>query len=112
MSVTSPTPQPVNTRPGPPLAALPDKLGLLADLQGTWVGTGFNVISLPDFDATPPSTGPLNFRLLLNSTMETLQFTPVGGSVANRGVVTAIGATTGQPDIKLNGLSYLQRSAI
>jgi hypothetical protein len=102
-------PQPVNTRPGHPLAALPRKLGLLADLTGTWVGTGFNVISLPDFDAAPPSTGPATFRLLLNSTIETLQFTPVGGSVPNRGVVTAIGTSTGQPDITLNGLHYLQR---
>jgi hypothetical protein len=102
-------PQPVNTRPGHPLAVLPKKLGLLADLQGTWVGTGFNVISLPDFGSAPPSTGPGTFRLLLNSTIETLQFTAVGGSVPNRGVVTAIGASTGQPDIALNGLSYLQR---
>jgi hypothetical protein len=101
--------QPVNTRPGHPLAALPRKLGLLADLQGTWVGTGFNVISLPDFASAPPSTGPAPFRLLLNSTIETLQFIPVGGSVPNRGALTAIGATTGQPDIALNGLSYLQR---
>jgi hypothetical protein len=100
---------PINTRPGFALAALPPVLGLLADLQGTWVGTGFNVISLPDFSSTPPSTGPANFRLLLNSTMETLQFIPIGGSVPNRGVVSALGATTGQPDITLNGLSYFQR---
>lgn len=102
-------PQTVNTRPGHPLAVLPGKLGLLADLAGTWVGTGFNVISLPDFDSTPPSTGPATSRLLLSSTVETLQFTPIGGSVPNRGAVTAIGASTGQPDIALNGLSYLQR---
>jgi hypothetical protein len=101
--------QTVNTRPGHPLAALPGQLGLLADLAGTWVGTGFNVISLPDFASTPPSTGPATSRLLLSSTIETLQFTPLGGSVTNRGVVTAIGADTGQPDIALNGLSYLQR---
>jgi hypothetical protein len=105
----SSVPQPVNTRPGHPLAALPGKLGLLADLAGTWVGTGFNVISLPDFDSTRPSTGPATSRLLLSSTIETLQFTPLGGSVANRGVITAIGANTGQPDIAMNGLSYLQR---
>jgi len=99
----------LNTRPGLPLAVLPQALGLLADLSGTWVGNGFNVISLPDFDSNPPSTGPLPFRLKLNSTFETLQFTPIGGSVPNRGALTAFGATTGQPDILLNGLSYLQR---
>jgi hypothetical protein len=99
----------LNTRPGLPLVALPQALGLLADLSGTWVGNGFNVISLPDFDSNPPSTGPLPFRLKLNSTVETLQFTPIGGSVPNRGALTAFGSTTGQPDILLNGLSYLQR---
>jgi hypothetical protein len=99
----------LNTRPGLPLATLPQALGLLADLSGTWVGNGFNVITLPDFDSNPPSTGPRTFRLKLNSTVETLQFTPVGGSIPNRGALTAIGATTGQPDILLNGLSYLQR---
>jgi len=98
-----------NTRPGLPLSATADALGLLADLAGTWVGNGFNVISLPDFDSNPPSTGPQAFRLKLNSTIETLQFTPVGGSIPNRGALTAFGATTGQPDIVLNGLSYLQR---
>ena len=102
-------PPPVNTRPGLKLAMLPRKLGLLADLAGTWVGNGFNVISLPNFDSGPPSTGPSTFRLKLNSTVETLQFTPIGGTVPNRGALTAIGATTGQPDIALNGLSYFQR---
>jgi hypothetical protein len=97
--------QPLNTRPGVPLASLPPKLGLLADLAGTWVGNGFNIVSLPDFSGNPPQT----FRVKLNSTIETLQFTPVGGSIPNRGALTAIGATTGQPDIALEGLSYLQR---
>ncbi len=106
---SAPTVQPINTRPGLTLAALPPALGLLADLAGTWVGTGFNVISLPDFDSHAPSTGPSAFRLKLNSTIETLEFTPIGGSVPNRGALTAFGATTGQPDIALNGLRYLQR---
>src|SRR6516225_632237 len=50
----------VNYRPGLPLAALalPDVLGPIADLAGTWVGGGFNLISLPDFDSSPPSDGP------------------------------------------------------
>jgi hypothetical protein len=101
----------VNYRPGLPLAALalPDVLGPLADLAGTWVGGGFNLISLPDFDSSPPSDGPKPFRLKLNATLETLQFIPIGGAVPNRGSLTAFGSTTGQPDIELHGLTYLQR---
>jgi len=99
----------VNTRPGRPIATLTDDLGPLADLAGTWVGSGFNLISLPDFDSRFPSTGPTPFRLKLNATLETLQFTPIGGPVPNRGSITAFGSTNGQPDIALHGLTYLQR---
>ena len=110
MSATSaPVVPPLNTRPGFPLAALPPTLFLLSDLQGTWVGDGINVMSLPDFDPAPPSNGPFPFRVKLNSTIETLQFTPIGGVVPNRGVISAANPTTGQPDIKLTGLSYMQR---
>ena len=84
-------------------------MGPLADLAGTWVGEGFNLISLPDFDSNPPSTGPQDFRLKLNATRETLQFIPIGGAVPNRGAVSAPGSSTGQPDISLFGLTYLQR---
>jgi len=100
---------PLNTRPGIPLATTASNLGPLADLAGTWVGTGFNLISLPDFSSQAPSTGPRDFRLKLNATVETLQFIPIGGAVANRGVVSAPGSQTGQPDISLFGLTYLQR---
>lgn len=100
---------PLNTRPGFPLTKTASNLGPLADLAGTWVGTGFNLISLPDFSSKAPSTGPRDFRLKLNATVETLQFTPIGGAVPNRGVVSAPGSHTGQPDISLFGLTYLQR---
>jgi hypothetical protein len=63
----------LNARPGLPLAATASNLGPLADLAGTWVGTGFNLISLPDFSSVPPGTGPKDFRLKLNATIETLQ---------------------------------------
>jgi hypothetical protein len=106
---TMPATAQMHFRPGLPLAAQPDALGPLADLAGTWVGSGFNLISLPDFDSTPPSTGPAPFRLKLNATLETLQFIPIGGAVPNRGSLTAFGSTTGQPDIQLHGLTYLQR---
>src|SRR5215469_15091471 len=89
-----------HTRLGVPLTDLSkeDRLGLLADLPGTWVGSGFTLISLPDFDSKPPSDGPKPFRLKLNATIETLQFTPIGGDVPNRGSLTDFGSTTGQPD--------------
>ena len=103
-----PTP-PLNTRPGEPLTKVASTLGPLADLAGTWVGSGFILISLPDFDSTFPSTGPKDFRLKLNATREILEFTPIGGPIPNRGSVTDLGNDTGQPDINLFGLTYLQR---
>ncbi|MDE2574509.1 MAG: hypothetical protein KGL55_04285 [Rhodospirillales bacterium] len=82
-------------RASAPLLTVADQLGPLTDLAGTWVGRGFNLISLPDKHENKP------FRLKLNATVETLQFTPIGGLVPNRG--------SGQDDIFLTGLSYLQR---
>ncbi len=103
-----------NFRPGLSSAATTSTLGLLADLAGTWIGTGFNIIALPDFDKRPPSTGPKPFRLELNTTQETLTFTPIGGNVPNRGSLTAFPSPqdptpTGQNDINLHGLTYLQQ---
>lgn len=102
--MTEPASQPVNTRPGLPLATVAETLGPLTELSGTWIGTGFNLVSLPDFDPNPPSTGPLPFRIRLSSTIEILEFTPIGGAVPNRG-------STGQDDIQIFGLRYLQRIA-
>lgn len=96
-------------RASPPLKTVADKLGPLADLAGTWVGGGFSLIALPDFDSHPPSTGPKAFRLKLSATRETLQFIPIGGPVPNRGSLTDLGTGSGQPDIQLHGLTYLQR---
>jgi hypothetical protein len=92
----------LNTRPGLSLADVAGSLGPLTDLAGTWIGKGFSLISLPDFDSKPPSTGPKPFRLKLNSTVEILEVTPIGGLVPNRG-------STGQDDISIFGLRYLQR---
>jgi hypothetical protein len=70
-------------------------LGPLAELPGsTWVGKGFNLISLPDKEENKP------FRLKLNATVENLTFTPIGGPIPNRG--------SGQKDIEFLGLHYLQ----
>lgn len=70
-------------------------LGLLRELAGTWKGSGFNLIARPDFhDQT-------DLYLQLNQTTETLQFTPIGSAIPNRGF--------GQDDIQLYGLTYLQQ---
>jgi hypothetical protein len=76
-----------------------NQLGPLRELAGTWVGRGFNLISLPDFDNPQ---GPQPFRLKLNATRETLEFQHIGGNVPNRG-------SQGQNDINIFGLTYLQR---
>jgi hypothetical protein len=94
----------INLRPGLSLTGIAGSLGSLADLAGTWFGNGFTLIALPDFDPKPPSTGPKPFRLKLNTTVEILEFDPIGAEVPNRG-------STGQLDINIFGLRYLQRIA-
>jgi hypothetical protein len=103
------TPSPDPVRASDPQSYFADNLGPLAELAGTWIGNGYNVMSLPNCDVTPPSTGPKNFRLKLNATREVLQFIPIGGPVPNRGAVTELNGTAGQCDINLYGLTYLQR---
>src|SRR5271167_2797814 len=71
------------------------KLGLLAELAGTWEGHGFNLIARPNFhDST-------NLYLQLNRTREVLKVDPIGSAIPNRGF--------GQDDIELFGLNYLQK---
>ena len=88
-------------RASAPVAKHQSQLGPLHELGGTWVGRGFDLISLPDFD-NPPPAGPQPFRLKLNATVENLEFRQIGGNVPNRG-------STGQNDINIFGLTYLQR---
>jgi hypothetical protein len=83
------------TRASAPHETNLNRLGPLADLPGSWRGKGFNLIFLPDFHDHK------TFRLKLNATMETLDFTIIGGPVPNRG--------SGQDDINIFGLTYLQR---
>jgi hypothetical protein len=85
-----------NARPGLAGVDTSHTLGLLADLDGTWVGTGFNLIALPLFH----HEGTITFRLKLNTTVEILEFTPIGAAVPNRGFT--------QKDIHIHGLRYLQ----
>ncbi len=91
-------PKPAVYRPmraAAPRAVSADNLGALAELPGTWVGEGFNLIFLPD------KQNNAIFRTKMNATVETIAFTPIGGAVPNRGSV--------QGDIFLHGLHYLQQ---
>jgi hypothetical protein len=72
-----------------------NQMGLLAELNGTWEGRGFNLIARPDF------AGQQNLYLQLNQTVETLRVIPIGSPIPNRGF--------GQTDIELFGLHYLQQ---
>lgn len=69
------------------------RLGRLTDLEGSWQGSGFNVIWRPS-----SSTGHF---LELNLTEETLDFDQVPGQIVNRGLL--------QKDIIMFGLNYLQQ---
>jgi hypothetical protein len=95
---------------GPPPATVP--LGVLSNFTGAFAGTGFNTIFRPN--SGPPTTTtfpnpvspappnpPSENVLELNLTTETLTFSNPLGSVPNRGLEA-------QPDIKLNGVPYVQ----
>jgi hypothetical protein len=96
MTSVQPPSRPIpSTRISPDNATVLTNLGLLAELAGTWHGTGFNLIGRPDFQDNA------NVFLELNLTHETLTFDPISSSIPNRG--------TFQPDIELFGLTYLQK---
>jgi hypothetical protein len=90
---------PMNTafRPSHALDQVQSNLGLLGDLPGTFIGTGFNLIARPDKQHNQP------FFLEANATQEILEFANIGGDIPNRGSV--------QNDINLHGVRYLQRVA-
>jgi hypothetical protein len=67
----------------------------LESLIGRWVGKGFNLISVPD------KTDPLDFLLLLSATWESIEFTPIGGIILNRGA--------DQENLTFTGLNYIQQ---
>lgn len=77
-------------------------LGVLSTLAGTWVGEGFNLIEVPNMNQAKPGPPPADkFRVILNSTQETLTFSHIGGEIINRG--------NAQQDIAYMGLHYLQQ---
>jgi hypothetical protein len=84
-----------SVRIAPDAATVSQKLGLIADLAGTWAGDGFNLIARPDHVNQTP------LYLQLNQTHETLEITPIGSPIPNRGF--------GMDDIELHGLTYLQK---
>ncbi len=76
----------------------PDPLGPLAELPGTWTGTGFNTIWRPH----NLSSGQDRF-LELNLTNETLVFSKINGAIPNRGLLMG--------DINMFGITYMQQIA-
>jgi hypothetical protein len=81
-------------------------LGHLVELPGTWMGNGFNLVALPkDFKEDDKQ---LPYRVLLNSTEETLTVSPIGAPIVNRSSGFT-GSGIGQIDISFLGLHYLQR---
>lgn len=83
----------------PDVGDLANALGLLQDLPGTWIGTGFNLIWRPNF-APVDGVGSDHF-LELNLTQEITRFDFIGAPIPNCGLA--------QPDITLFGIHYLQQ---
>jgi hypothetical protein len=81
-------------RAGAPASQSLDDLGPLGDLAGRWFGSGFNMIAVPNHQ------GGSIFRLIVNATSESIDFTPITGAVPDRG--------SEQDDIEIFGLTYLQ----
>lgn len=78
-------------------------LGPLMDFPGTWEGSGFNLIEIPNRNQDPNVQPPPadKFKLILNNTFETLTFTGIPGGIINRGNV--------QGDIEYLSMHYLQQ---
>ncbi|HYI07448.1 MAG TPA: heme-binding protein [Thermoanaerobaculia bacterium] len=89
------TAQPFEMRAGAPVAIQADRFGPIAELAGTWVGRGFNLISKPAFQLKLP------FVLQVNATLEVLTFEPIGGQIPDRG--------SQQNDINIFGMTYTQQ---
>jgi hypothetical protein len=77
------------------------QLGILGNLEGTWEGTGFNLVELPVGNLANPDPNAPKFRVMLNNTSETFTFSEIDGSIINRG--------NAQGDIEYFGLHYLQQ---
>lgn len=71
------------------------RFGPLEGLVGVWKGLGYNMIAVPDFK------NGKGFRLITNATTETLTFTPIDGTIPNRGEF--------EEDIEMHGITYMQQ---
>lgn len=70
------------------------KLGLIAELAGTWQGGGLNIAARPDFQNRH------DVVLSVSATSDTLSFEPIPATIHNRGF--------SQSDIEAFGFTYLQ----
>jgi hypothetical protein len=73
------------------------RLGALKDLPGFWQGVGFSLIARPDFSGNAENGSFLQLNML----QDTLDFTPIGSPVFNRGSI--------EDDITIYGVTYLHR---
>jgi hypothetical protein len=89
-------------RYGHDVVSMAVNLGPLANLAGTWKGTGFSQMWRPDNnDPASYNPTPQNRFLQLNATRERTTFSVIPNAIPNRGVAN-------QPDITIYGLHYLQ----
>jgi hypothetical protein len=84
-------------RAAPKQSSLAESLGPLRDLPGNWQGPGFSLIATPDTDPGNED----GFYLQLNMIHETIDISPIGSPVQNRGCA--------QGDISLYGVTYVQK---
>lgn len=86
---------PTSFRVSAPVSTVLAELGPLANLPGNWSGSGFNLISLPDYQ------NQNSFQLKLNAYQDQLSFHPISAPIPDRGF--------SQPDIFYLGLQYSQQ---
>jgi hypothetical protein len=88
------------TRLGKDAGTTADELGPLADLVGTWIGTGgWELIAVP----APSEGGHEEFELIIKQYVEIVSFEPIGAQVPDRGGDAGI--------LCLGGLKYDMRIA-
>jgi hypothetical protein len=88
------------TRLGKDAATTADEQGNLADLVGTWIGTGgWELIAVP----APSAGGHEEFELIVKQYVEIVSFEPIGAQVPDRGGDAGI--------LCLGGLKYDMRIA-
>ncbi|KAJ5312118.1 hypothetical protein N7508_002948 [Penicillium antarcticum] len=80
---------------------LPSRLGVLANFNGSFTGTGFNTIFRPHSGPPNTTTFPRDNILELNLIDDAITFSEDFGAVPNRGLGS-------QSNIFLNGVSYVQ----